>query len=82
MRHTMSAAATTTDPSFGPKIALEEEGRTVCDRPLTVEKDLKHFDRLAVEEKVKMGVAAATVFGRGTRPPRWIHRRREQRTKG
>ena len=50
-------------PLFSPRIALEEEGRTVCDRALTSEKDLEYYDRSAVEEKVKNGVAAAIVFG-------------------
>ena len=41
-------------PLFSPRIALEEEGRTVCGRRLTSEKDLEYYDRSAVEEKVKM----------------------------
>lgn len=39
---------------FSPRVALEEEGRNVCDRSLTSEKDLEYYDRSAVEEKVKM----------------------------
>ncbi|OAP55383.1 hypothetical protein AYL99_10356 [Fonsecaea erecta] len=39
---------------FSPRIALEEEGKTVCDRALTSEKDLEYYDRAAVEAKVKM----------------------------
>ncbi|KAK5219830.1 hypothetical protein LTR47_011366 [Exophiala xenobiotica] len=39
--------------AFTPQIALEEEGRALCDRALTSEKELEYYDRSAVVEKVK-----------------------------
>ena len=40
-------------PSFTPRIALEEEGHTVCRQALTSERDLEYYDRTAVAEKVR-----------------------------
>ena len=40
-------------PSFAPRIALEEEGHTICRQPLTSEKDLDYYDRSAVLEKAR-----------------------------
>ena len=38
---------------FTPRIALEEEGQSLCERALTSEKDLEYYDRSAVGEKVR-----------------------------
>jgi hypothetical protein len=38
---------------FTPRIAIEEEGQTVCQQPLASEKDLEYYNRSTGEEKVK-----------------------------
>ena len=43
------------DPSavFIPPLVIEDLGRTLRRRPLASERDLEHYERFAVEEKVK-----------------------------
>ena len=36
-----------------PALVIEDLGRTLCRRPLASERDLEHYERFAVEEKVK-----------------------------
>ena len=38
---------------FTPRIAPEEDGRSLCERSLTSEKDLEYYDRSAVGEKIR-----------------------------
>ena len=38
---------------FAPPVVIEDLGRTLCRRPLASEKDLEHYERFAVEEKVR-----------------------------